>query len=118
METATRAPTAPARAASRGGVLAVSHSTAALAALAVLMAAGRLVEAEASVAGPPAAAARPAADLWVEVAALAACRRVAVVAPVSSSWCRRRFRPQEAPWGGRAAQATAARVDGWWCSVS
>ena len=93
METATRAPTAPARAASRGGVLAVSHSTAALAALAVLMAAGRLVEAEAPVAGLLAAA-RPAADFWVAVVVLVAGRRVAVVAPVSSSsWtCRRRFR--------------------------
>ena len=71
----------------------MSHSTAALAALAVLMAAGRLVEAEAPVAGLLAAA-RPAADFWVAVVVLVAGRRVAVVAPVSSSsWtCRRRFR--------------------------
>ena len=72
----------------------MSHSTAALAALAVLMAAGRLVEAGVSVVGLLAAAARPAADFWVAVVVLVAGRRVAVVAPVSSSsWtCRRRFR--------------------------
>ena len=99
----------------------MSHSTAALAALAVLMAAGRLVEAEAPVAGLLAAAARPAEDSSVAAAVLVAGRRVAVAGPVSSSsWrCRRRFRLQ-APWGGgfKGSTATAARVDGWWCSVS
>ena len=62
----------------------MSHSTAALAALAVLMAAGRLVEAEAPVAGLLAAAARPAADFWVAAVVLVASPRVAVA--WSSVW--------------------------------
>jgi hypothetical protein len=44
-----------------------------------------LVEVEALVAGPPAAAARPAADFLVGAVVPVAGRRVAVAVPVSSS---------------------------------
>ena len=77
MATARRAPTVPARAASRGGARGASRTG--RAALAALTAAGRLVEVEASVAGPPGAAARPAADFSVAVVVRVACPQVAVV---------------------------------------
>ena len=70
--------------------------------MAVLMAAGRLVEVETEVAGPPAAAARPAADFWVAAAVLVACPWVAVVDSwvLWDCWCRMRpWRLQEAMVG-------------------